>query len=136
MAGAGLSGALFFGCDGTYGENYINLAGPRRLRARTRPTFQFRNPKRFDLFREKYQSEFGDEQGALSPFSPHGHDSMALILNAIDQVAEVQGDGSLAIPRQALAETVRSTKNFPGLTGTITCSAKGECAAAAALCSS
>jgi len=130
MAGAGLVDTLFFGCDGTYGENYINLAGPA-----AEGTFSTYVPipesDAFAKFRDAYKADYGDEQGALSPFSPHGHDSMAVILAAIEKVAVVQDDGSLAIPRKALADTVRATKNFPGLTGTITCSAKGECAAAA-----
>ena len=130
MAGAGLVGTLFFGCDGTYGENYLNLAD-----ASAEGTFSTYVPipesAAFDEFRAQYKTDYGDEQGALSPFSPHGHDAMALILNAIEQVAVKQADGSLEIPRQALADTVRATKGFSGLTGSISCTATGECAAAA-----
>ena len=129
MAGAGLADTLFFGCDGTYGTNYIDLAG--KAAEGTYSTYvPIPESDAFTKFREQYKADYGDEQGKLSPFSPHGHDSMAVLLNAINKVAVVQSDGSLAIPRKALADAVRATKGFAGLTGSITCSANGECAAA------
>ncbi len=131
MEGAGLGDALFFGCDGTYGTKYINLAGEA-----AEGTFSTYVPipesEAFADFRARYQEAYGDEQGELSPFSPHGYDAMSLILKAADEVAIVEGD-SLYIPRKALAEAVRSTENHDGLTGTITCSDSGECAAASIL---
>jgi branched-chain amino acid transport system substrate-binding protein len=50
----------------------------------------------------------------------------------MDKVAVKDGD-NLVIPRKALADEVRSTSGFEGLTGNITCDAVGECAAAAIL---
>ncbi|MGC9399185.1 MAG: branched-chain amino acid ABC transporter substrate-binding protein [Anaerolineae bacterium] len=128
MEGAGLGDALFFGCDGTYGTKYIDLAG-----SAAEGTFSTYVPipesEAFEEFRANYKAAYGDEQGELSPFSPHGYDSATLILNALEEVA-VESGGSLYIPRQALAEAVRSTENHQGLTGTITCTENGECAAA------
>ena len=46
--------------------------------------------------------ELRDPQGKLSPFSPHGYDSVSVIINALNEVA-VESDGMLIIPRQALA---------------------------------
>lgn len=128
MAAAGLVDTYFFGCDGTYGANYLNLAG-----AAAEGTFSTYVPipesEAFDQFRADYLANYGQEQGELSPFSPHGYDSASILLNAMEQVAVESGD-SLVIPRRALAEAVRSTANHQGLTGTITCTATGECAAA------
>jgi len=129
MAAAGMQDALFFGCDGTYGANYLNLAG-----SAAEGTYSTYVPipesAAFDKFRADYQADYGQEQGELSPFSPHGYDAATLILNALDKVAVKHGD-NLVIPRKALADAVRSTANFQGLTGSITCSGTGECAAAA-----
>jgi ABC-type branched-subunit amino acid transport system substrate-binding protein len=45
----------------------------------------------------------------------------------------VKDGNNLVIPRKALADEVRSTKDFQGLTGTISCDSDGECAAASIL---
>jgi branched-chain amino acid transport system substrate-binding protein len=131
MAGAGLGDALFFGCDGTYGANYVDLAG-----AAAEGAFSTYVPipesEAFAKFQTDYQAAYGDEQGKLSPFSPHGHDAMAVMLKALDEVA-IKGGDTLLIPRKALADAVRATEDFEGLTGTITCSETGECAAASIL---
>ena len=128
MAAAGLEGVLFFGCDGTYGVNYIDLAGD--LAEGSFSTYvPIPESTAFDTFKADYEAAYGDPQGKLSPYSPHGHDAMAILIAAIDEVA-VKSGSSLVIPRKALADAVRATKDFTGLTGTITCSDTGECAAA------
>jgi branched-chain amino acid transport system substrate-binding protein len=131
MEGAGLGDALFFGCDGTYGTKYIDLTG--EAAEGTYSTYvPIPESEAFAQFRAEYEETYGDEQGELSPFSPHGYDAMTLILNAAEEVA-IMEDDTLYIPRKALAEAVRSTENHDGLTGTITCSDTGECAAASIL---
>ncbi|GAF84517.1 unnamed protein product, partial [marine sediment metagenome] len=129
MAGAGLEGVLFFGCDGTYGVNYLDLSGDA-----AEGTFSTYVPipesGAFTTFKADYETAYGDPQGKLSPFSPHGYDSMAILIKAMDEVA-VESGSSLIIPRKALADAVRATKDYQGLTGSITCSSTGECAAAA-----
>jgi branched-chain amino acid transport system substrate-binding protein len=131
MAAAGLEGVKFFGCDGTYGIKYIELAGDA-----SEGTYSTYVPipesDAFTKFQADYLADYGEEQGALSPFSPHGHDSAAVLLAAMDKVAVEDGD-NLVIPRKALADEVRSTQDFTGLTGTISCDADGECAAASIL---
>jgi len=129
MVGAGLEGVLFFGCDGTYGANYLDLAGEA-----AEGTFSTYVPipesDAFATFRADYQAAYGDEQGKLSPFSPHSYDAMTILINAVEKVAVEDGD-NLVIPRKALADQVRNTKDYVGLTGEISCSDNGECAAAA-----
>ncbi len=129
MAGAGLGDAKFFGCDGTYGANYLDLAGDAA--EGTYSTYVPIPPSAaFDQFRADYQAAYGDEQGLLSPFSPHGYDAVSVILNCIDEVA-MESDGKLYIPRHALALAVRSLKDFQGLTGPLTNDGTGNLAAAA-----
>jgi branched-chain amino acid transport system substrate-binding protein len=131
MAAAGMGDALFFGCDGTYGTNYIDLAG-----AAAEGSYSTYVPipesEAFAKFRVDYQAAYGDEQGKLSPFSPHAYDAMAILLDSAEAVA-IKSGSSLLIPRKALAEQVRATKDYNGLTGSITCSETGECAAASIL---
>jgi branched-chain amino acid transport system substrate-binding protein len=121
MKAAGMENVLFFGCD-------IDLAGDA-----AEGSFSTYVPipesDAFTKFKADYESQFGDPQGKLSPFSPHGYDAMAIILASVDKVA-VKSGSSLIIPRKALADTVRATKDFTGLTGMLTCSDTGECAAA------
>jgi branched-chain amino acid transport system substrate-binding protein len=131
MEAAGLEDALFFGCDGTYGVNYINLAGDAA--EGTYSTYvPIPESDAFTQFQADYEADYGQAQGELSPFSPHGHDSAAVLLAAMDEVGVMDGD-NLVIPRKALADAVRSTEDFAGLTGTITCTEEGECAAASIL---
>jgi branched-chain amino acid transport system substrate-binding protein len=129
MAAAGLGDTLFFGCDGTYGANYLDLAGSAS--EGTFSTFVPIPPSAaFDEFRAAYEADYGDEQGKLSPFSPHGYDSVSVLIYAAEQVA-AEGDGTLYIPRKALAQAVRSISGFTGLTGTLTNDGTGNLAAAA-----
>jgi len=125
MAGAGLAGVKFFGCDGTYGTNFIDLAGAAAEGAYS-TYVPIPESAAFDKFRADYQAAFGDEQGKLSPFSPHGYDAMAILINAVEKVA-VKSGNNLIIPRKALAEAVRATANYQGLLGTLTCDSTGEC---------
>ena len=131
MAGAGLGDANFFGCDGTYGANYLDLSG-----SASEGTFSTYVPippsAAFDNFREAYQANYGDEQGKLSPFSPHGYDAVTVLIEAMSKVA-IEKDGSLFIPRKGLAEAVRSIEGLTGLTGTLTNDGTGNLAAASPL---
>lgn len=131
MVAAGLDGVYFFGCDGTYGTDYIDLAGDAA--EGTYSTYvPIPESDAFTKFQADYEAAYGDPQGKLSPYSPHGHDAMAVILAAANEVA-IEDVKSLVIPRKALADAVRATSDFSGLTGTLTCSDTGECAAAAIL---
>ncbi|MFN2185670.1 MAG: ABC transporter substrate-binding protein, partial [Anaerolineae bacterium] len=131
MAGAGMGDALFFGCDGSYGANYLDLSG--NASEGSYSTYVPIPPSdAFDQFRADYEAAYGDPQGKLSPFSPHGYDSVSVILSAIWDVS-VDSGGKLYIPRHALALAVRSLKDFQGLTGPLTNDGTGNLAAAAPL---
>jgi branched-chain amino acid transport system substrate-binding protein len=52
-----------------------------------------------------------------------------VLIKAIQGAAVLGGDGKLYIPRPALVTAVRATKDYIGLSGTITCDPTGECAA-------
>lgn len=129
MPQAGLEDAMFFGCDGTHGLTYLDLAG--EYAEGTFATFvPIPESGAFDQFREDYFNKYNEEQGTLSTFTPHSYDATTLLILGANEVA-VESGGKLYIPRKALADAVRGTSNYLGLTGTITCSDVGECAAAA-----
>lgn len=78
-------------------------------------------------FLPKYQEMFGVD-APISIFHAHAHDAAMLVFAAIEKAAVQDADGTLHIPRQALRDAMYSTQDFPGLTGTLTCTPTGDCA--------
>ena len=73
-----------------------------------------------------YVEMFGTEP--ISIFHAHAYDAIGIMLTTIEQVAVVDADGTLHIGRQALRDALYATTNYPGLTGSLTCSPTGDCA--------
>lgn len=82
-------------------------------------------------FLEKYRATFGEDPA--SGFGPHSYDAMNIFFAAIESVAVVEADGTVYIPRGALRDAIYATKDFPGLTGNLSCDANGDCATGEAL---
>ncbi len=61
-------------------------------------------------------------------FHAHAYDATMLLMNAVEQVAQVTGDGSLLIGRQALRDALYATSGYQGATGVLTCTPTGDCA--------
>ena len=55
-----------------------------------------------------------------------------VLIDALEKVV-VEDGKDLIVPRKALADAVRATADHEGLTGMLTCSDTGECAAASVL---
>ncbi len=123
---SGLEGVIFFGCDGTYGEDFINRSGANGEGAYAVALVPAASDA-VTAFNSSYLSQFGSAAGALSPFTWNAYDSAAVLAAAVKQVAFLGADGSLYIPRGALTAAVRNTKEFKGLSGVLTCDAVGEC---------
>jgi len=125
-AQSGLEGVTFFGCDGTYGLDFIDRTGKNSEGAYSVALI----PAASDAvtkFDNAYQADFGAVAGSLSPYTWNAYDSAAVLVAAIKSVAFKGGDGNLYIPRGALVTAVRNTKNFKGLSGTLSCDSTGEC---------
>lgn len=58
-----------------------------------------------------------------------GYDAMALLLQAALTAAERDSQGNVSIGRLALKQALAGTDGFPGVSGNLTCSAYGDCAA-------
>jgi len=82
-------------------------------------------------FLAKYNELFGE--GPAAGFAPHSYDAMNMILWGIEQVAVVDADGTVHIPRQALRDALYGITGFAGLTGVLSCDANGDCATGEAL---
>jgi branched-chain amino acid transport system substrate-binding protein len=125
-AQSGLKGVVFFGCDGTYGQDFIDRTGANGEGAYAVALIPTASDA-VNKFNETYQAQFGKAAGSLSPYTWNAYDCTAVLIAAIKKVAFKGEDGNLYIPRGALVETVRTTKDFNGLSGTLTCDSVGEC---------
>jgi branched-chain amino acid transport system substrate-binding protein len=127
MKQSGLTGVTFFGDDGTFGQDFLDRTAANGEGAYSTSLI----PPASDAktkFDAAYLAAYGQPAGKLSPYTWTGYDSVAVLVKAIESVAVVSG-GKLYIPRAALVAAVRATKDYAGLSGTITCDATGECSA-------
>jgi branched-chain amino acid transport system substrate-binding protein len=79
------------------------------------------------VFLPKYK-ELSGQENPISIFHAHAYDAMNMVIAAIEKVAVQDADGTLHIPRQAMRDAMYATKDFPGLTGNLTCTPTGDCA--------
>ena len=126
MKTTGLENALFFGCDGTYGEDFLTRTGENGEGAYASIAPASPDSEAKATFNAAYLEKFGKEAGSLSPYTWAGYDSAAGLVVAIKEVAVVSGK-KLYIPRGALVDAVRTLDTFVGLSGTFTCQENGEC---------
>lgn len=80
----------------------------------------------YDAFLVKYAARF--EKAPINIFHAQAYDAFNILKAAIEKVAIQEADGTLYIPRQALRNAIASTKDFPGVTGNLTCHLNGDCA--------
>lgn len=128
MKQAGLEGVIFFGDDGTFGQDFLDRTGANGEGAYSTSLI----PPASDAkakFDAAYLAAYGQPAGKLSPYSWTAYDSAAVLIKAIESVAVLGGDGNLYIPRAALVAAVRATSGYQGLSGTVTCDSTGECSA-------
>jgi branched-chain amino acid transport system substrate-binding protein len=127
MKAAGLGKAIFFGDDGTFGQDFLDRTKANGEGAYSTALI----PPTTDAvtkFNTAYQTAYGQPAGKLSPYSWTAYDSAAVLIKAVESVAVKGDDGNLYVPRAALVAAVRATKDYKGLSGTVTCDATGECA--------
>lgn len=126
MPTAGLTDTVFFSDDGTYGVDFLNLAGANAEGAYATSLVPPESDARTE-FDATYEDTFGQQPGVLSPFTWNGYDIVAALCSVVEQTAEVGDDGTVYVPRSALTDNVRSLSGFEGLSGDISCSEVGEC---------
>jgi branched-chain amino acid transport system substrate-binding protein len=124
---AGLGDVKFISDDGTFGSTYIDLAGANAEGTYATSAGVPSGSDAKAAFDARYLETYGTAAGVLSGFTWFGYDASAVLAAAVKEVAIEGADGTLYIPRDALIAAVRGTKDFPGITGTISCSDVGEC---------
>ena len=78
-------------------------------------------------FIAKHEAKYGGS--TLSTFHAHAYDATNILFAALEKVAVVEADGTIYVPRTALREAIFATKDFKGVTGTLSCSPSGDCGA-------
>ncbi|OJX38322.1 MAG: hypothetical protein BGO78_09975 [Chloroflexi bacterium 44-23] len=126
MKQTGLENAVFFGCDGTFGAEFIEKSGANGEGAYAASLI----PPDSDAkakFDATYLADYGVPAGSLSPYTWSGYDAAAALIAMVKSVAVLGGDGNLYVPRGELVKAVRNMSGFSSITGDITCNDVGEC---------
>ncbi len=123
---SGLEGVIMFGCDGTFGSEFIEKTGANGEGAYAVSLVPPDSAEK-TAFDQMHRDAIGSEPGSLSPYTWAAYDTGNLLVAKIREVAVLGKDGNLYIPRTKLVEAVRTTKDFQALTGLMTCDAVGEC---------
>ena len=127
MKQTGLEEVVFFGCDGTYGTDFLARTGANGENAFATIAPIPEESAEKAAFDAAYLEQFGKEAGSLSPYTWNGYDSTAGLISAVKSIAVLGTDGNLYIPRGALVTAVRTLTDYKGVGGTYTCDATGEC---------
>lgn len=97
------------GGDAVAGMHYSSVAGPANVYPATQQ------------FIADYEARFGEQ---TQPFAAQGYDSMGICLQGIQKAIEANG-GQLPT-RAQVAEAVRATADYAGITGNVTFNDKGD----------
>jgi branched-chain amino acid transport system substrate-binding protein len=126
----GLANTILAGADGVKDQGFIDAAGTLAAQK----GMYFSGP---DLnFGDKYTKDFlpkyyalAGQQSTLAPYQAHAYDAAQIIMKGVEAVGLEGSDGTLYVPREALRAWARGLKDYPGLTGTLTCDPNGDCGA-------
>jgi branched-chain amino acid transport system substrate-binding protein len=122
----GLETVQLTGADGIFSADFMRAAGDAVMGFRwSSPDFSAFGAGYQD-FLAKHEAKYGEK--TLAPFHAHAYDAAMIIMNAVEKVAIQGDDGSLLIPRKALVQAMFETKDYTGLTGSLTCNEYGDCA--------
>jgi branched-chain amino acid transport system substrate-binding protein len=128
---AGLEATTLMGADGLFADTLPEAIGDAAVGMYlSGPYVDVQNPA-YGEFLAKWATKFGGVPP--SGFHAHAYDATNMLLNAIEAVAVVDGDGTVHIGRQALRDAIYNTRDFAGLTGNLACDVNGDCATGEAL---
>ncbi len=124
---SGLENVKTMGADGHFSPDFLKAAGASAVgHYLSSPNFAAFGPGYAELL-TKLAAKFGGKP--LSVFHAHAYDATNILFKALEKVAIENADGSLSIPKGALRDAIYATKDFAGITGTLTCSPTGDCGA-------
>lgn len=125
---SGLAAVKLMGADGMFSPDFMKAAGDSAVGMyHSSPDLspEALGPK-YKEFLDKHQKKYGEKP--LAPFHAHAYDAAHMIFAAIEKVAKKDAAGNTYVGRKALRDALYATKNFKGLTGTLTCDKFGDCA--------
>jgi branched-chain amino acid transport system substrate-binding protein len=125
---AGLEKTKVMGADGMFSPDFWKAAGDSAkgmYHSSPDLSAEALGP-RYGEFLKKHEKKYGGKP--LAPFHAHAYDAAMMIFSAIEKVAKKDAAGNLYIGRKALRDALYATKNFKGMTGTLTCDRYGDCA--------
>jgi branched-chain amino acid transport system substrate-binding protein len=124
----GLEHTILMGADGIFTPDFLKAGGKNTVGMFwSSPNFSAFGSKYADML-ARYKSKY-NVTSVLGPFHAQSYDAMGMILAAIQKVAVQDADGTLHVGRQALRDALYATKDYPGLTGTLSCDQNGDCGA-------
>ena len=123
----GLENVKTMGADGHFSPDYLKGGGAAAIgHYLSSPNFAAFGSG-YAAFLDKRKAKFGGSP--LSVFHAHAYDATNMLFAALDKVTVVNADGSLTVPKGALRAAIFATKDFKGLTGTLSCTPTGDCGA-------
>jgi branched-chain amino acid transport system substrate-binding protein len=87
--------------------------------------YQSSRPSYINQFLRRYKEKFGEVP--RSEAAAYAFDAATLVFEAIEKAAVRLPGGRLLIPRTGLRNVLLETRNFAGVTGTLTCNENGDC---------
>ena len=123
---SGLENTKLMGADALFTTDFVQSAGDAVVGVYVSGPDLSSFGSAYQQFVQKYQQKYGEKP--IGGFHGQAYDAAMMIFNAIAKVAVQGSDGTLYIPRKALRDALYATKNFPGLTGNLTCDQNGDCA--------
>jgi len=113
--------------DGTFTFDFVKAAGAAAEgHYISSPDFTAFGSE-YQGFLETYKELFGTNP--ISIFHAHAYDATNMLFDALEKVTVQAEDGTLYVPKGALRDALFATKDFKGITGTLSCSPTGDCGA-------
>jgi len=128
MKQSGLKDVIFFGDDGTFGQDFLDRTKENGEGAYSTALIPASSDAK-TKFDAAYLKAYGEPAGKLSPYSWTAYDAAAVLIKQIESVAILSSDRNLYIPRSALVDAVRGIKDYQGLSGLISNDGTGEASA-------
>ena len=126
----GLENTILIGADGLFVDSFPENTGPAAVGMYLSGPHVSGGDAYAELL-SKWEAKTGGPPP--SGYHAHAYDGTNIMLNAMEKAAQVGDDGTLLIGKQAVRDALNATKDYPGLTGTLTCSEHGDCATGQAL---
>jgi branched-chain amino acid transport system substrate-binding protein len=123
---AGLENVILAAADGVQSPSFLEASGSSAEGMYLSGPDLSYSGERYQQFLQRYKEKYGIEPIAV--FHAHSFDAAYMIFDAVEKVAEKERDGTIHIGRQALRDALFATKDFQGITGTLTCDEYGDCA--------